>query len=502
LAGSLAALRQENQQVAVFGRWSDPLQEVAMSRLCQFGPPNRHHTRLFAWVATAVLGVSSGCASEAADPPKANAQADAADTAQDAAADAASEDSGPDAVVAADVLVPNTSDPLGLPLNLIPKGDEFMVAIIPDTQIYAEQFPDTFERHMKWLAQRASAYNIVFVSHVGDIVQTGEKRNEWNNAVAAYDWLRDEGVPHGLAIGSHDFSDTNQYDGPIKPCGGEGQVGCKVQMYVEHFGAALYKDKPWYRGASTSGESSYQIVEASGFKLLFLHLMHDTPQAELQWAGEVLDAHPDALVHLTTHRYMFDYRLTEALPPPLGAVTAGRFNLIAYTVGGQSAGPTTATKLFEDFISTHPNIFMVHCGHVDAEFRMKDLNKAGLPVHQTLVDFQDMADGGGGWLRLLHFKPSENKIEALTVSTETGKLRNNGDGFEHSIGILDYYKKAYAKDLEELGLDMTELDALLTAVKTPGALRDTYFSSLYDAGDRDSRYTLDVDFQAYLDAAK
>jgi hypothetical protein len=473
-----------------------------MSQFRQFGSRAPNGVWLCAFVAFLVTISAAGCASEDADPPKSTGQSDATAAGQDAATDVAGDDTAADTAVGQDVLVPNTADPLGLPLNLIPKDDEFMVAVIPDSQIYAEQFPQTFERHMKWLADRAAAYNIVFVSHVGDIVQTGEKRNEWNVAVASYDWLRDAGVPHGLAIGSHDFSDSNQYDGPIKPCGGPGEVGCKVQMYVEHFGAALYKGKPWYRGASTTGESSYQIVEAGGFKLLFLHLMHDTPQPELQWAGEVLDAHPDALVHLTTHRYMFDYRLTEALPPPLGAVTAGRFNLIAYTVGGQSAGPTTATELFTDFISTHPNIFMVHCGHVDAEFRMKDLNKAGLPVYQTLVDFQDMADGGGGWLRLLHFKPSQNKIDVLTLSTETGKLRTNGEGFEHSIGILEYYKNAYADDLAGLGLDMAELNALLTGVKTPGALRDSYFSSLYDAGDRDSRFTLDVDFKAYLDAAK
>ena len=50
-------------------------------------------------------------------------------------------------------------------------------------------------------------------------------------------------------------------------------------MYIEHFGAQLYKDKAWYGGVSP-GESSYQLIEAGGLKLLFLHLMHDTPPAE------------------------------------------------------------------------------------------------------------------------------------------------------------------------------------------------------------------------------
>jgi hypothetical protein len=44
--------------------------------------------------------------------------------------------------------------------------------------------------------------------------------------------------------------------------------------------------------------------------LLFLHLAHDTPRAEVDWAHEVLDANPGTLAHVTTHRYLFDYRLT------------------------------------------------------------------------------------------------------------------------------------------------------------------------------------------------
>lgn len=400
---------------------------------------------------------------------------------------------------------PNPDDSLGLPLNLIPQGDEFMVAIIPDTQIYAEQFPATFERHMQWLAERAAEYNIVFVSHVGDIVQDGDRPREWDAANAAYAWLRDIGLPHGLAIGSHDFSSADRYAGPIAPCDDVMGPSCRTQAFIEHFGAQRYVDAPWYGGASPTGRSSYQIVEASGLRLLFLHLMHDTPQEELDWAGEVLDAHPGTLVHLTTHRYMFDYRLTSVLPPPLNLVRSGRFNPLVYRLGGQEQripNAVPAETLFSDFIRNHPNIFAVHCGHVDAEFRLQNNNVAGLPIYQSLVDFQDMADGGGGWLRLLHFKPSADRIDVYTVSTETGALRANGDGFEHSLGLLRAYRNSYSDQLADLGLDQAAIDALLDEVGMPGELRDRYYDSLYGDGQRDSRYRLDVDFSAYIDASR
>ncbi|HAN31061.1 MAG TPA: hypothetical protein DCQ06_05635 [Myxococcales bacterium] len=90
----------------------------------------------------------------------------------------------------------------------------------------------------------------------------------------------------------------------------------------------------------------------------------------------------------------------------------------------------------------------------------------------------------------------------MTISTETGQLRNNGDGFEHSIDIVQYYRKAYNSELEGLGLDLEMIDALIADIKNPGPSRDAYQASLYGAGDRDSRYSLQVNFQAYIDASK
>ncbi len=381
-------------------------------------------------------------------------------------------------------------------------GDAFTVAVIPDTQIYAERFPETFSRHLKWLADHADALNLVFVTHVGDIVQTGSVDAEWEAAEAAYAWIEDLGIPHGFAIGSHDF---DNHGGDHRVCGPFPHLDCDARAFQARFGAARYEGRPWYRGASPSGRSSYQIVESGGLKLLFLHLFHDTPRPEVEWAHTVLDAHPDALAHLTTHRYLFDYRLTASLPSPLNLLPAGRFNALTYLIGGQSLlwdDGLTADELFQELVLAHPNLWGVHCGHVDAEFRMTDLNSAGLPVHQVLVDYQDMDDGGGGFLRLLQFHPADDRIEVFTVSTETGELRNNGDGFEHAIGILEAYEAQARGALADLGLSLDEAEAYLRAVAAGGPEAEDYREALYGDGARDARFTLDLDFSAYTDAAR
>lgn len=429
---------------------------------------------------------------------------DTTDVATDVAEDTAVPDAGPRPSLEEQIGDWTPPGDLSLPDALVPSGDEFMVVVIPDTQIYAQRFPETFDRHMRWIADHADAYRIVFVSHVGDVVQTASATNEWTVARAAYDWIDEADIPHGFSIGGHDTSvrDGRDFDSSCSPFP---HIDCNSVDFIEHFGPARYADRDWFGGASPSGLSTYQRVAVDERELLFLHLPQDTPAAEVEWAGEVLDANPGAIAHLTTHRYLFDYRLTEELPSPLSLLTAGRFTPLTYTLGGQSLmylDGLEADVLFRRLVKQHPNIWGVHCGHVDAEFRQQSVNDAGLPVHEVLVDFQDMADGGGGWLRLLRFRPSDRELDVITFSTETGELRRDGDGFEHSLEIVEYYRNAYGDDLRSFGLDDEELDQLLVDVATPGEFQDRYIESLYGEGQRDSLFTVELDLDAYADAGR
>ncbi|MCB9742688.1 MAG: hypothetical protein H6741_20480 [Alphaproteobacteria bacterium] len=400
----------------------------------------------------------------------------------------------------------SSEDPdLPLPDTWAPSGDEFLVVVLPDTQIYAMSYPETFDSQLRWVARWAEAYNIAFVSHVGDIVQHGNAADEWDVAVAAYGWLEDEDIPHGFAVGGHDFSVGA--DLANTECGTNfAHMDCDMAHFMERFGPAHYADRAWFAGSSESGHSSYQRVQAGGLELLFLHMPQDPRLAELEWAKAVLDANPDALAHITTHRHLFDYRLTEDLPEPLNLLPAGRFNALTYLLGGQSLifqDSVNAEELYQELVVAYPNVWGVHCGHVDAEFKQGSTNVAGLPVHEVLVDFQDMSDGGGGWLRLLKFKPAEDQVDVLTFSTLTGEIRANGDGFEHAIGIVEHYKEDAVEALAGMGIETEGLDEYLAAVKTEGSEeRADYYETLYEDGDRDSCFTLDVPFAAYLEAAR
>ncbi len=393
------------------------------------------------------------------------------------------------------------SDLGALPADFVPSGDEFIVVILPDTQIYARDYPLSFEAQLRWIADNAERYSIVFVSHVGDVVHNASEQVEWDAARAAYSQLDEQDIPHGFAVGGHDTS-SPLYTEPIDSnCSPFETTDCSSADYLANFGPQHYEDRSWFGGASPSGRSSYQLVQAGGMDVLFLHLLQDTPQEELDWADGVLSAHPGVLAHITTHRYLYDYRLTDFLPAPLSLLPGGRFGSLTYNLGDQHLLFDTglqASEFFDQLVAPHPSVWAVHCGHVDGELRQQAVNDAGLVVHEVLVDFQEMADGGGGWLRLLKFKPSENQVESLTFSTTGFSSRANGDGFEHSLDLLQRYRNAYGADLVDLGLDEEELDALLEEISAPGPERDGYYDSLYASGARDSRFVLDVNFSDYL----
>jgi hypothetical protein len=396
-----------------------------------------------------------------------------------------------------------------LPPDWVPKDGEFLMVVLPDTQVYAWQFPATFDAQLRWVATWAEPYHIAFVSHVGDIVQHASAADQWEVARAAFSWLDEADVPHGFSAGAHDYAHAGagwdrEVDTSCAP--NFGDVDCAMSDYLAAFGPQHYTDRAWYAGASPSGHSNYELVQAGGIDLLFLHLPQDPRRAEVEWAKQVLDANPGTLVHLTTHRYLYDYRLTEALPPPLGLIKAGRFNALTYAAGDQHLifpDSLSAEQLYDELVYAYPNVWGVHCGHVDAEFKQRSVNSAGLPVYEVLVDYQDMADGGGGWMRVLKFRPADRKVDVITLSATTGEIRANGAGFDHAISILEAYRGAALGLLEDLGVDVEQLNGLLEAVKTEGTEERALFrASLYGTGERDSCFTLDVDFGAYVEASR
>lgn len=114
------------------------------------------------------------------------------------------------------------SDPSGGPLDVTFYGrggaetEEFAIIVLPDTQKYAlsDSANQTyFLSETQWIAANLAALNIVFVTHVGDVVDDPDAVEMWQRADLSMSVLQQPGsgeflVPCGIAPGNHDLPGT------------------------------------------------------------------------------------------------------------------------------------------------------------------------------------------------------------------------------------------------------------------------------------------------------
>lgn len=385
------------------------------------------------------------------------------------------------------------SDPEGEKDEAEPISFDFTVVALPDTQKYSATYPEVYMDQTEWVVNNAEKEKIAFVTHLGDIVHNYEVVEQWDIARAAMDKLDAAGIPYGLALGNHDH-ETGTTEGcsadPVPPCG--------PMYYIENFGPDRYSGESWYGGASPTALSNYQILTIADREFIFLHLRVDSAEAEVQWAEQVLDDHPQAAVALSTHRYLLDWRMTEEMGYPFSLIAAGRVNnfITSLIQPFYYEDSWNAEKLFQEFISKEKQIYMVQCGHYDAEYYQVSQNSFDLPVHEMLVDFQSLPQGGEGYMRLLRYDLEGGRIHVQTYSPTLDRFHQDGEGFDFGIELLwKFFEKN--RDIVADITDIEEVEAQLEYWTETEEGREEYYQILYSAGSRDSEFSFDIDFNLY-----
>lgn len=281
--------------------------------------------------------------------------------------------------------------------------NRFTFVGMPDTQNYSEFYPEIYESQARWIAENHRKENIRFVSHYGDVVNHGDRINEWENADRAMKILDRAGVPYHVSAGNHD----------VTPAGVAGSAYIP-QNYLNYFGPQRFAGRDWYKGASPSGMSNYQVVEGGGRQFLTMSIAVDTPLAELVWAQGVLNRNLDKPVMITTHRYLQD---AEDYTGGVPVVPSGRYPGVWYAVEGlYHPQGMQSEEFFDSFVRRNRNVFLVNCGHFHEEYRQTSTNVYGNAVHEVLADYQDDPNGGNGFLRLMEFDTQAKRIDVRSYS--------------------------------------------------------------------------------------
>jgi hypothetical protein len=281
----------------------------------------------------------------------------------------------------------------------------YTVVVMPDTQFYAQSFPELFEAQTRWIAANRDALGIAFVLHEGDIVNN-DTPLEWKRARDAFRLL-DGHVPYALARGNHDL-------GP----GGSRRGG----LMERYFSPAEYLGQPWFRETFETGrlDNAAYLFGAGDERWLVLSLEFGARDAALTWASGVLSRHADVPAMVVTHAYLYDddvrydRRLTGQAHSPIE---------MTHLEGGVNDGEDMWQKL----VSRHDNVRFVFSGHVpfDGVGRKRSVRPSGTICHELLANYQARERGGDGFLRLLRFEPASKRVYVRTYSPSLNQYKTD-----------------------------------------------------------------------------
>lgn len=276
--------------------------------------------------------------------------------------------------------------------------NSWTLAVLPDTQVYAESYPGIFTAQTGFLVQNQRRMNIKFAVQLGDITNRNT-RDQWENARDAMSLL-DGRVNYAIVGGNHDY-------------GPGGNAATRETFFNEFFPLEQHAKQSTYGGAFEAGkmDNTYHRFEAGGRKWIVIALEWGPRNEAVAWADKVMTDHKDHTGILITHAYMFnddtryDWKKYGDKQP---------WNPYAY---GTPKPVNDGEDLWQKLVQKHNFAFTLN-GHVlgDGAAYLASKNDAGKTTHQILQNYQMRELGGQGYLRLFEFLPDNQTVRIRTYS--------------------------------------------------------------------------------------
>ncbi len=263
-------------------------------------------------------------------------------------------------------------------MNEIRAKDEYeytySIAFLPDLQYMTNRFPNKLGAIFDHIIDTKEDKNLQYVVSVGDITDK-DAQWEWNAVKKQYDLLDAAGIPYTLVRGNHDIYTTDKV------------------MLDQTFG----KDSEYYKHVAANGgfydtnsaTNAYVRFEVGSVKYLILCLdwgIKDTKV--LDWADDVIEAHPDRRVMVTMHAWMNSD----------GTRFEEGDSCIPSDYNSANIDPQ---QMWDDYFAKHSNIDMIVCGHMHSDNILVEnaTGTNGNLVYQLLIDSQssDLGVASGGY---------------------------------------------------------------------------------------------------------
>ena len=277
----------------------------------------------------------------------------------------------------------------------------FSFVLVGDTQNVTKFYPDKLSMLYDWLLDNREEKKIEYVFGLGDITNDSTTA-EWEAAKEQIFRLNGK-IPYSLVRGNHDTpADFKKY--------------LDEEAYTKQF-------EGFYRRTITN---SYRTFSTHGVDFLMITLDFGPSDQILNWASELIEAHPNHKVIITTHAYLtkdgttLDHQDKHAPTPEedgQGVVNNG-------------------DDMWDKLISKHENIFLVISGHISYEMPLvtQTVGEKGNVVTQMLVDTQNIDKSQpAGIVVMLYFKNDGTTISVEQYSTIQQKFYMASAQFDMTV---------------------------------------------------------------------
>ncbi len=278
-------------------------------------------------------------------------------------------------------------------------GYAYSFAVVGDTQCVNELNPEHMDTLYDWIIDNKDSKKIAHVFGLGDITQSSNADTsavEWDKAVESISKLNGV-LPYSLARGNHDDS----------------------VLMNEHFNYDAYTGQfsGFYRADKI--ESAWRTFTAGETDYLLLVLDYGADDAELAWAGNIIESFPNHKVIITTHAYMYRDGTRLSIDDVCSPADSNDWTVDPYKVYNNG------DQMWDKLVSKYGNIFLVLSGHDPCEDVVTLQSKGihGNTVTQMLIDPQGMDAATAtypestGMVCMLYFSEDGSQIEVEWYST-------------------------------------------------------------------------------------
>ena len=293
-----------------------------------------------------------------------------------------------------------------------PKMHQAKIILLPDTQTYAEKYPEVLDSQINWIIKNAK--QIDFVLQQGDLTQNNNDK-EWKIIQSAFSKLNEK-VPYVLAAGNHDMGSADGKFADVR----------NSNLFNNYFPVTKMANLPGFVAAAEEGkiDNAYYIFKAGKMNWLVITLEFGPRNSILDWANRIIDKYPEHSVIINTHSYMYSDSTRQG--------PGDNWRPQAYGVGKDQGDSSVndGEQIWEKLVTKHSNVRFVFSGHVlnSGLGTLVSINNEGYPVYQMLANYQEgvkgSVKGGNGWLRILDLDLKKKTLKVSTYSPYINEYMN------------------------------------------------------------------------------